>query len=350
MTTEIDETTSNLPEGLTLDEHGNMQAPLSILRVKAGFNPRQDATPTAELLAGVKESGVTRPIHIRDNPEEPGTFLIIDGERRFNAATKAKSDNVPVKYEGEMDDDAALILALMSNDNHAELSDKEIADAFQRLKDADVSEKEIARLMGCEVRKVKETLRVLEKGSEELKTAVKASSKKEKITPRAAARAADLPEEVQKEVVPKMKGKSTKEATKVVRDAEKKIGAKKRGRKADEYPFAAGAKKLCQLLERVAKYELKTAKAVGDQKRAQAMLEAVDLFKGKGSVSKLFPEAYKALDDQDKVQAEKEKQAERKEKAEAKKAGPSKSTPKASPKAKKAAGIKKLPSAKKKAA
>jgi hypothetical protein len=39
MTTEIDETTSNLPEGLTLDEHGNMQAPLSILRVKAGFNP-----------------------------------------------------------------------------------------------------------------------------------------------------------------------------------------------------------------------------------------------------------------------------------------------------------------------
>jgi ParB family chromosome partitioning protein len=263
-----------------------IEAPLSLLSVQKGFNVREDTKPDEEFLKSVKEHGVLRPIHVRNDPENEGAYLIVDGERRFNAATKLGHKTIPVIPEGEMDDTAALVLSLVSNEGHRTLTPRETANAFSRLKEAGVEEKEIARVMGFELRKVKETLRVLEKGDDELIEAVKAEKKKERIPPRAAARAADLPKEVQKKVAKEMKGKNVKEGLKVVRREEKKLGAKKRGRKAVDYELAPNVKKTCMLLESAVRAKLKKEPS---NQRGKAHLEVINVLKGKLEITELYP-------------------------------------------------------------
>jgi ParB/RepB/Spo0J family partition protein len=273
--------------GMDVTNRG-IEVSMSVIKPKVGFNVREDANPDEELLALIKEHGVLRPLHIRNDPDNDGFYLIVDGERRYNAAKKLGLETVPCIPEGEMNDDDALVVSVVANGGHKDLSSRETANAFKRLREAGVDEEEIARVMGCKVRKVKETLRALEKGVDEIKEGVKADAPEERIPPRAAARAADLPEDIQKEVAKKIRGKNVTEGLEEVRKEEKKLGIKKRGRKTSEYHLAPGTKKLCQLLETVATATLK--QKPGD-KRSNAHLEVIYVLKGDLDIIELYPKA-----------------------------------------------------------
>lgn len=259
------------------------EAPLNTLRIQKGFNVRKDTDPNPELVASVKEHGVRVPIQIRDNQEEPGTFVVVDGERRLKAAKKAKLSTVPVVYQGNMDDAAATVLSLTTNENQKTLTPAERAEGFRRLKEF-VDEDEIARLMGTSTRTVKETLRALEKGVAEIKEGVKKPVEKGGIPTRVAARAADLPPKIQKKVAQKVKGKSTKEGLKVVQKAEKEIGKVQRGRKPT-LGLAKDAKRRVDMLEMVILDRLKKDPR---NTRMLAHLEIVWIMRGDRDVKDIY--------------------------------------------------------------
>lgn len=267
------------------------EAPLNLLSVKDGFNVRQDTSPEAELVRSVKAHGVLNPLHVRNNPERPGHYFLVDGERRLNAAKEAECDTVPIIPEGDLDDAEALVMSLATNDGQKPLTGAEIGAAFQRLKDAKLDEKEIARVMGFETRKVKETLQALADGTEELQKAVTASEKSERIPPRAAARAATLPKGDQKKIVAKMKGKNAKQGVAMVRQVEKKKNIRRRGRKASDFPFVSDARKQTELLEIVLKWILKNMQVTkAEEARITAHAEVIELLKGKRPLTRLYPE------------------------------------------------------------
>lgn len=259
-------------------------APLNLLEVKPGFNVREDTNPEDEFLASIKAHGVLRPLHVRNNPEKPGHYFIVDGERRFNAATKAKLKEVPVIPEGDMEEEAALVMSLVANEGAKHLTAREEANAFTKLKEAGIEVAEIARVMGRSKRKVEETLRALESGDEELIKGVTTDDPEEKIPARAAARAATLPPKARAEAVQEIKGKNAREGVKVVRAKEKEAGITRRGRKARDYPWARDAKDRCELLEKAAKALLKE----GVNRKAQAHLEVIEVLKGKVEPGELY--------------------------------------------------------------
>lgn len=261
-------------------------APLSLLSVEPGFNVREDTTPEAEFLDSVKTHGVLRPLHVRNNPEKPGHYLIVDGERRFNAATKAKLKEVPVIPEGDLDTITALVMSLVANEGAKHLSAHEEATAFKRLKDEGVPVDEIGRVMGRSKRKVEETLRALESGDEDLAKGVTTDDPEEKIPPRAAARAATLPKETRAKVVKEIKGKNAREGVAVVRKAEKEAGITRRGRKAKDYPWAKNAKGLAEMLEKAAKSVIRNGEA--GNRRAEHHLEVIEVLKGKTEPGELY--------------------------------------------------------------
>ena len=267
-------------------------SPISLLEVMPGFNVREDTKPGKEFLSSVKTHGVLRPIHVRNNPKKPGKYYIVDGERRLIAALAAELEEVPIIPEGDMEDSEALVMSLVANDGAKHLTHKEEAMAFKRLKDDDVPVSEIAQVMGRSKRKVEETLRALESGDEDLVTGVTTDDPKEKIPPRAAARAATLPAKKRKAVVQKIKGKNAREGVRVVRQVEKAAGIKRRGRKARDYPWARNAKGLAEMLEKAANKIIKS----GDlgARRAHHHLEIIQVLKGKTEPGDLYIELLQA--------------------------------------------------------
>lgn len=259
-------------------------APLSALKIQKGWNVRGDASPGAELIASVKETGVQNPIHIRDSGT-PGTFYVIDGERRFNAASKAKLDNVLVIYHGNMSDAEAMVLSLTANENQKTLSEGERAEGFKRLR-AFIDEPEIARVMGVSVRTVKETLRALDKGVKEIKEGVRKAPEKGGIPTRVAARAADLPPKIQKQVAKKVRGKSTKEGLRVVQKAEKDLGKVQRGRQPT-LPLVRDAKRRVDQVEALIVDRLKSSSG-HTKARLLAHYEMVLIMRGDREVKDIY--------------------------------------------------------------
>jgi len=267
-----------------------IMAPLSLLEIEEGFNVRTDTNPDDEFMGSVKAHGVLRPLHVRNNVKHPGHYLIVDGERRFRAAIAADLTEVPIIPEGDMDDASALVMSLVANEGSKPLTIKEEAKAFQRLRSGGVDIAEIARVMGRSKRKVEETLRALESGDEEIVDGLLAENEDERIPPRVAARAVNLPEKTRKEIAPKLKGKNVIEGVKIVRELEKEAGLVRRGRKASEYPWAADAKKRAELLEKAAKQVLKE----GVNRRADAHLEIIACLKGKTEPGELYVDIMEA--------------------------------------------------------
>jgi ParB/RepB/Spo0J family partition protein len=48
-----------------------------------------------ELVPSIKASGVIQPVIVRSNPEQPGRFLLVDGENRYRASKVAKKKAIP---------------------------------------------------------------------------------------------------------------------------------------------------------------------------------------------------------------------------------------------------------------
>jgi ParB family chromosome partitioning protein len=127
------------------------------------FQPRQffDETELEALAASIEEHGIMQPILVRANPDSPGDYQIIAGERRWRAAQLARLHEVPVIVR-PMDDRDALEVALIENVQREDLKPLEEAEGYRRLIDEfGITQEELARAVGKSRSHVANAMRLL---------------------------------------------------------------------------------------------------------------------------------------------------------------------------------------------
>jgi len=145
----------------TVGEGGVSQLPVdAVLR-----NPRQprdqfDAKDLEELTASIREYGIIQPLIV--SPGTGGTYTLIAGERRLEAAKQAGLRTVPAILR-QASDRELLELALIENIQRAELNPLEEAEAYRQLtEDFGLSHEEVASRVGKSRPAVSNTLRLLQ--------------------------------------------------------------------------------------------------------------------------------------------------------------------------------------------
>ena len=111
------------------------------------------------LAQSIARQGVLEPLLVR--PLDAGGFEIVAGERRWRAAQRAQLHEVPVIVK-QLDDKAALEVALIENIQREDLSALEEADAYRRLIDEfDYTQDQLGHALGRSRSHVANTLRLL---------------------------------------------------------------------------------------------------------------------------------------------------------------------------------------------
>ena len=139
---------------------GVMQIPVE----RIGRNPRQprlriDEKELAGLAESIREHGVIQPLIV--SPAEGGSYILIAGERRLQAAQRAGLKTVPVISRSASSQDL-LELALVENIQRADLNVLEEAEAYRQLTDEfGLSHEAVAAQVGRSRAAVTNTLRLL---------------------------------------------------------------------------------------------------------------------------------------------------------------------------------------------
>lgn len=138
---------SHFVEEITAQRSEAIGRLIDITRVEPNpHQPRKDFGDLSELVASIKEKGILEPILVRS--EESGGFLIIAGERRYQAALLAGLQRVPC-IEVDVDNRGMLEISLIENLQRKDLTPFEEAAALQRLCDQfRYTHEEIARKLG----------------------------------------------------------------------------------------------------------------------------------------------------------------------------------------------------------
>ena len=94
--------------------------------------PRQhfDEDALLDLASSIREHGVLQPVLVR--PRADGHYQIVAGERRWRASKIAGLTQIPVIVE-QIDDEAALEIAIIENLQREDISPLEEADMFERM-------------------------------------------------------------------------------------------------------------------------------------------------------------------------------------------------------------------------
>jgi ParB family transcriptional regulator, chromosome partitioning protein len=127
-------------------------------------NPRQPRIhfkedELAELAASIREHGVIQPLIVTPKPD--GKFILIAGERRWQAAQKAGLRTVPV-ITRQANNQELLEIALIENVQRADLNSLEEAEAYRQLvEEFGLSHEAVARRVGKSRVAVTNTLRLL---------------------------------------------------------------------------------------------------------------------------------------------------------------------------------------------
>lgn len=126
------------------------------------YQPRQDfpVEGLEELAASIKQQGVMQPIVVR--PIGPNRYEIIAGERRWRATQLAGLDQIPVVIK-EVDDRAAIAMALIENLQREDLNPMEEAVALNRLQiEFSLTQQEVADAVGKSRAAVANLLRLMQ--------------------------------------------------------------------------------------------------------------------------------------------------------------------------------------------
>jgi ParB family transcriptional regulator, chromosome partitioning protein len=160
--TAAENSAENNPAGI-----GTHLAMVPVGQIKPGkYQPRIyfEEGALAELISAIKSQGVIEPLIVRPVGSDDGDtrYELIAGERRLRAARAAGLEAVPVVIR-EVDDQAALEMALVENIVRENLSPIEEGIAFKRLnKIFALSHDDIAARVGKSRPYVTNTLRLLE--------------------------------------------------------------------------------------------------------------------------------------------------------------------------------------------
>jgi ParB family chromosome partitioning protein len=125
------------------------------------YQPRRefDSRALQELADSIAASGLLQPVVVRARPG--GGFELIAGERRWRAAQMLGWVKMPAVVK-DVDDRALLTLALIENLQRDELSPLDEARGYERLvREFELSQGEVARLVGKDRATVANTLRLL---------------------------------------------------------------------------------------------------------------------------------------------------------------------------------------------
>lgn len=151
--------------------HTSIQPPASVQPVsslpidylqRGLYQPRVDFSESrlAELAESIKQQGIIQPIVVRAIGQN--RYEIIAGERRWRAAQLAGLGTVPVIVR-EIDDEAALAMALIENIQREDLNAIEEARALERLQhEFQLTHEQIAQAVGKSRAMVSNLLRLLE--------------------------------------------------------------------------------------------------------------------------------------------------------------------------------------------
>ncbi len=136
--------------------------PLDLLHPSA-LQPRRhfDETALDELSKSITEKGVLQPLLVRPDPNQPGRYEIIAGERRWRASQRANIHEVPVHVTA-LNDTEVLEVALIENLQRQDLTAVEEARGYKRLvEDFSHTQERVAEVVGKSRAHVANTLRLL---------------------------------------------------------------------------------------------------------------------------------------------------------------------------------------------
>ena len=125
--------------------------------------PRRDFDDDqlAELAASIKEKGVIQPLIVRAHPENPSTYQIVAGERRWRASQIAGLHDIPVLVR-DYSDIELLEIAIIENIQRAELNSIEEAAGYRQLMDKfGHTQEKIAEALGKSRSHIANLLRLL---------------------------------------------------------------------------------------------------------------------------------------------------------------------------------------------
>ncbi|ADN77987.1 chromosome segregation DNA-binding protein [Ferrimonas balearica DSM 9799] len=155
--------------GATQPERESLsQLPVDALR-RGVYQPRRDMANDAleELASSIKAQGVIQPIIVRQLAGD--RYEIIAGERRWRAAQMAGLDTVPCLIK-QVEDNAAVAIALIENIQREDLNAMEEAIALKRLADEfELTHAQVAEAVGKSRATVTNLMR-LNSLNEEVKT------------------------------------------------------------------------------------------------------------------------------------------------------------------------------------
>ncbi|BBK45307.1 chromosome partitioning protein ParB [Allostella vacuolata] len=143
-------------------EHGGLRTiPIEALR-PGRFQPRRqfDEEAMRALVESIREKGILQPILVRRHGDEG--WEIVAGERRWRAAQAAGIHVVPVLVQ-DLDDRAALEIALVENVQRQDLTALEEAEGYQRLIDEfGHRQEDLAQAVGKSRSHIANTIRLLQ--------------------------------------------------------------------------------------------------------------------------------------------------------------------------------------------
>ena len=125
------------------------------------FQPRTDYNEEKlqDLIESIKEKGIIQPILVRE--VQNGEFEVIAGERRLKAARALNLENVPAIIKS-VNDEEALIIALIENVQRENLNPIEEAQAYRRLiDDFQLTHEDVAKAVGKDRSTISNIMRLL---------------------------------------------------------------------------------------------------------------------------------------------------------------------------------------------
>ncbi len=121
-----------------------------------------DEESLSALAASISEFGVLQPIIVRENPESPGFYEIIAGERRWRAARLAGLTEIPAIIS-ESDDLKTAEVSLIENLQRQDLNPVEEAFAYSELMSSfGLTQEQVATRIGKSRSAIANTLRLLD--------------------------------------------------------------------------------------------------------------------------------------------------------------------------------------------
>ena len=128
--------------------------------VRSPYQPRKNFEPQGlqELAESIKAKGLIQPVIVRKTEHN---FELIAGERRWRAAQMAGLHKIPAVVK-DVDDETALVMAIVENIQRKDLNPIEEATSFQRLIDEfSLTQQDVAQIVGKSRSAVTNTLRLL---------------------------------------------------------------------------------------------------------------------------------------------------------------------------------------------